>query len=165
MERKTGISPRPCSVSIRVYPSWHTPPASEIAVFTVSDGAVFAETLFGTLNGAESSAERAVNVQIPAIWLLSTLIPVFRSIATHGPRLAFVFGGAVKDDCLVLVLNFWWPYYPADHKHPHIVTRAVLCGVDGSTHPATSPLDPCRDWRNIMAVMLCWFVLYRLCRS
>jgi hypothetical protein len=77
--------PRLCSVSIRVYPSWHMLRASEIAVFTVSDEAVFAETLFGTLNGTESSSGRAVNIQIPAKWPLATLIPVFRSNATHGP--------------------------------------------------------------------------------
>ena len=86
MERKTGISPKDAGVPDRVYPSWHMPPASGIAVFTVSDEAVFAETLFGTLNGAELASARAVNVQIPAKWLLATLVPVFRSVATHGPN-------------------------------------------------------------------------------
>src|SRR3954465_14099829 len=84
-ERETGIGTKPAGAPDRVYPSWHMPPASEIAVFTVSDEADTAQTLFGTLNGAESSFGRAVNVQIPAKRPLASLIPVSRSNATHGP--------------------------------------------------------------------------------
>jgi hypothetical protein len=65
MEQETGLSLPNAGVTGRVNPSWHTPLASEIAVFATFEWIAFAETLFGTGHEVRGRVEQVDVVKKP----------------------------------------------------------------------------------------------------